>query len=358
MPWTTPSLKDVRRLTRDYVLSQLGAKALIPNSALRIMSDAKSGLAHLVLLYIDWLAKQLLPDTAEQEWLDRHGNIWLKNADGSKGRKTATFARGSVTFVGDTAGLVIPAFSVLSSASGLDYQTTQDAEIGGDLAGSAPVEALTAGVVGNIEQGTAIRLADAIVGVEGTATVVTMDGGVDEESDDDLRARVLERIQKPPMGGDADDYVIWAKSVAGVTRAWAAPEMGVGTITVRFLMDELRADNRGLPNADDVANVKAYLDKVRPVTVKELFVEAPVPLFYEIAISNLETDSPTVRAKIETAIKDMEMKRSKPGQIMYRSWVDEAISGAVGEDHHELSFETTAMPNPGNMPFIGTILYA
>ncbi|MGX1323252.1 hypothetical protein AB7M17_006705 [Bradyrhizobium sp. USDA 377] len=42
---------------------------------------------------------------------------------------------------------------------------------------------------------------------------------------------------------------------------------------------------------------------------------------------------------------------------MYRSWVDEAISTAVGEDHHELTFVTTPMPEPGHMPFVGTILY-
>jgi len=39
------------------------------------MADANAGLGYLTLLYIDWLAKQLLPDTAETEWLDRRGVI-------------------------------------------------------------------------------------------------------------------------------------------------------------------------------------------------------------------------------------------------------------------------------------------
>jgi len=357
MPWSTPTLKDVRKLTRDYVLSQLGARTLIPNSALRIMSDAKAGLAHLVLLYIDWLAKQLVPDTAEQEWLDRHGNIWLRNADGSKGRKAATFAAGSLTFTG-ASGTVIPAFSVLRGSNSIDYQTTEDGEIGGDGTGSAAAEALTAGIASNLTEGDVLSFIEIIAGVDGQATVVEMDGGVDEENDDQLRERVLERIQKPPMGGDVDDYVAWAKGVAGVTRAWASDDMGPGTVIVWFMMDDLRADNRGIPTADDVANVQAYLDTMRPVAVKDLFVEAPVPLFYDLTIANLATDTPTVRGKIEDAIKTMELKRSRPGQTMYRSWVDEAIAGAVGEDHHELTFTTTAMPEAGNMPFVGTILYA
>ena len=37
--------------------------------------------------------------------------------------------------------------------------------------------------------------------------------------------RILERIRRPPHGGDSDDYVAWAK-VPGVTRAWCAQRHG------------------------------------------------------------------------------------------------------------------------------------
>ncbi|WP_375362030.1 baseplate J/gp47 family protein [Bradyrhizobium japonicum] len=355
MPWKTPTLKDVRRLTRDYVTSQLGAQSLIPNSVLRIMSDAKAGLAHLVLLYIDWLSKQLLPDTAETEWLDRHGQIWLTNADGSKGRKAATYAQGVVNLTG-VLGVIVPMGTTLSSAAGINYQTTEEITIG---TGPTPVAAmaLTAGAVGNIDEGETINVADGIPGVDGIAAVVSMTGGVDEETDDQLRARILFRIQRPPMGGDADDYVLWALAVPGVTRAWSASEMGTGTVTVRFMMDDLRADDRGLPTPDDVLVVRNYLETKRPVAVKDMFVEAPIPFFYDLTISALDNDDEATRAAIQASIKDMEMRRSKPGQTMYRSWVDEAISTAVGEDHHELAFVTAPMPEPGYMPFVGTILY-
>ncbi|WP_038384939.1 baseplate J/gp47 family protein [Bradyrhizobium elkanii] len=356
MPWKTPTLKDVRRLTRDYVTSQLGAQSLIPNSVLRIMSDAKAGLAHLVLLYIDWLSKQLLPDTAEKEWLDRHGQIWLTNADGSKGRKAATYAQGVVNVTG-VQGIIVPMGTNLANAAGIGYQTTEEITIG---TGPTPVAAmaLTTGAVGNIDEGETVNVSDGIPGVDGEAIVVSMSGGVDEETDDQLRARVLLRIQNPPMGGDADDYVLWALAVPGVTRAWSAPEMGPGTVTVRFMMDDLRADNRGIPLPEDVLVVRAYLDTKRPVAVKDMFIEAPIPLFYGVTISGLENDDEAVRASIEASIHEMEMRRSKPGQTMYRSWVDEAISNAVGEDHHELTFNTTPMPEPGYMPFVGTILYS
>jgi uncharacterized phage protein gp47/JayE len=356
MPWKTPTLKDTRRMTRDYVLSQLKAKAMVPNSSLRIMSDAQSGLTHLTLLYLDWLAKQLLPDTAEKEWLDRHGQIWLVNADGSKGRKAATYASGVVRF-GGTQGFSVPTGTLLNGANALQYQTVTMAEIASGGYGDASAVALTAGTAGNLPDGDALALATPIQSITSAVLFGDMTGGVDTETDDQLRERILHRIQNPPMGGALEDYVTWALAVPGVTRAWAAAEQGPGTMTVRFLMDDLYPDNYGLPQPSDIATVTDYIESKRPVTVTEMYVLAPVLFFYDIAIINLTEDDPTVRARIEAAIRDLEFMRSKPGQTWYRSWVDEAVSSAVGEETHELVYQTTEMEAPGYMPTLGTVLY-
>src|SRR5262245_5973220 len=101
MPWQTPTLSQVRTLVRDNIRATLpGADALVPNSVLRVLSDNQGALCHLVLQFLDWLALQLIPDTAEHEWLERHGEIWLVNADGSTGRKLSTLATGTVTMTG------------------------------------------------------------------------------------------------------------------------------------------------------------------------------------------------------------------------------------------------------------------
>jgi hypothetical protein len=49
--------------------------------------------------------------------------------------------------------------------------------------------------------------------------------------------------------------------------------------------------------------------------------------------------------------------QAAPGQTIYRSWVDEAISNAVGEDHHTLTLDDLVMPAPGYMAVLGTILF-
>src|SRR5262245_32591778 len=137
MPWSTPTLRDVRSLVRDAIRGSLpGADAAVPNSVLRVLSDNQGALCHLVLQYIDWLALQLLPDTAEHEWLDRHGNIWLVNADGTIGRKVATPSSGQATFTG-TGGTIIPLATQLTAAGGLagssvTFETTEQIRLNTD----------------------------------------------------------------------------------------------------------------------------------------------------------------------------------------------------------------------------------
>src|SRR5215831_2880519 len=270
MPWQTPSLRQVRELTRDNVSTALSGAAMIPNSVLRVMCDAMSALAHLTLLYIDWLALQLLPDTAEKEWLDRHGQIWLLNADGTKGRKGATFAAGTVTITG-TVGTIVPISSGLVGGNQIEYETTDEVILGAD-ATPIGIVALDGGAVGNLDPDEVLTFTDNLAGVDSQAIVVELTGGADEETDPDLRARVLQRIQQPPMGGDKSDYEMWTLRVAGVTRAWCAPnEMGIGTVTVRFMCDDLRVQNNGFPLDDDVIAVTSYLDTVRPVCVKDFW---------------------------------------------------------------------------------------
>jgi uncharacterized phage protein gp47/JayE len=358
MPWTTPTLRDVRSSVRDAITGRLpGADASVPNSVLRVLSDAMGALCHLALQYVDWLALQLLPDTAETEWLDRHGHIWLTNADGSTGRKLATQAVGSANFVSSGLPVTVPSGTLLvyGGTGGL-YETTEDVIANVDGA-AATIVALDPGIAGNLEGGTTLNLQTPVADIA-SVTVISLDGGTDQETDDELRARILERIQQPPMGGDSEDYVNWALRVPGVTRAWSYPlEMGIGTVTVRFMMDDLRADNGGFPLPEDVDAVATYLDTVRPVAVKDFFVVAPVPFPVNVPIRNLNSDDSTTRAAIEASLEAAFFEKQSPGQTWYQSWSDEAIAAASGVVSYDLSVGNTVMPDVGHMPVLGTITY-
>lgn len=366
MPWLTPKLREVRISVRDDITAAFNGAVIIGNSVLRVMADVMSGLAHLTLRYIDWLARQFLPDTAETEWLDRHGDLWLVNADGSVGRKGATLAAGTATING-TSGFILASGTTFQASTGIGYELTEQITLG-DVATVIHVRALTGGVIGNLGADDTIGLIDLIQGVDNDAIVVVIDGGTDAENDDDLRARILYRIQQPPMGGDASDYVVWATAVSGVTRAWAAPlEMGLGTMTIRFMMDDLRASANGFPNMSDIANVTTYIDSKRPVAIKDRWILAPIPEPIDFSISGLNPDTVAVRAAIEVNVRQMLREKAapahaingvmQPAQTIYASWVSDAITNVPGVINFKLIMEDHPMPNNGALAVLGTIIY-
>jgi uncharacterized phage protein gp47/JayE len=361
MPWETPALRQVRSLVRDSIRASLpGADALVPNSVLRVLSDNQGALCHLTLQYIDWLALQLLPDTAETEWLDRHGDIWLTNADGTTGRKAATLASGTANFTSDIAGLVIPQGTQLTSTANIAYETTEQAITGPATLIPVPIRALDPGSAGNLPAGSPLAITTTVPpNVSGAASVVMLDGGTDEETDDELRIRVLKRIRQPPQGGAFYDYEHWALAVPGCTRAWCAPlEMGMGTVTTRVMFDDLRVDNDGFPLYQDLAAVTDYIDSVRPVAVKDFWVLAPLKQRIEAYINDLTPDTAEIRAAIELSLQKMLFNFAKPGQTIYAAWKYQAINNTPGV----ISFAMATalddiMLSPGHMAVLGDIVY-
>lgn len=362
MPWSTPTLGELRRLNRDNIAAFLpGADASVPNSVLRVLSDSNAGLAALTLQYLDWLSRQLMVDTAEAEWLERFGQIWLG------GRKAASFASGFATFTG-LPGVVVPAGTRLASSGGLEYEVQEAVGIG-STAVTARLLAMEPGGASNQVAGAPLTITTAIPGVDAVAFVVSMAEGVDAENDDDLRVRILERIRRPPMGGSADDYVKWALAVPGVTRAWTSPkEMGIGTVTVRFMMDEVRADFAGFPTREDADMVLASINAVRPVTALDLFVEPPVPEEIDFTLDGLVPDDAATLFAIEAAVTVMLQEKAAPAfaengvaqeaQTIYAAWVSEAISGVAGVSHFTLTMDDHPMPSPGHMGVLGSITLA
>jgi uncharacterized phage protein gp47/JayE len=363
MPLQIPTLAETRGLSRDAVIEALRVGALPGNCPAGILADDNGALAFLVLQYIARQAKEYLPDQAGEQMLQRWADIFLPG-----GRKAATYSMLTATLSGP-AGTVVPQGTQFSY-KGILFQSLADATLGGvDVTTTLSVRALTAGIVGNLDTGTGLSLIAAISGVTASATVTGITSyGVDIESVDSLRDRVLFRIRKPPMGGDADDYVAWAREVPGVTRAWCAPnEMGPGTVTVRFMMDDLRASSGGFPTAADCATVRAYLDTVRPVAVRDLFVSSPIAQPISVAIGNLSASSASTKAAVIASLSAMLRERAAPAQAVngalvpaqtiYAAWVSEAISAAEGVDYFDLGFSDAVMPNNGSMATLGTVAF-
>ena len=139
---------------------------------------------------------------------------------------------------------------------------------------------------------------------DGGAIVVELVGGTDSESDADLRSRVLERIQRPPMGGDADDYVQWTLSVPGVTRG-ARQRNGHGHRDGALHVRRAARIDRRLPDPSDIVIVANYLDTVRPVAVRDFFVEAPILEPINFTLHIVSGDNLATREAIEESVAKM-----------------------------------------------------
>lgn len=347
MPFERPILPAQIDRARNDLLSRLGLEEVLRRSDMEAYARVIAGEVHGLYGYADYIARNVIIDTADTDYLDRFASIWL-----TVPRKAATPATGSVTMT-TAVGAFIPAGTILVALDGANYETAADATAAGSSTVIA-VNAAVAGEAGNREAGQTLSLISPVSGVQPAGVAGEISGGSDTEDDDSLRARLIARIQQPPHGGSADDYHTWALEVPGVTRAWVFPgEMGVGTVTVRFVRDD---DVSPIPDSGEVAAVQAYIDALRPVTA-QVYVVAPVAIDIDFTI-DLSPDTAPIRAAVEAELMDFLRREGAPGATLYRSRMIESISSAAGEFSHVMSVPAADIVlTSSQIPILGTITW-
>lgn len=335
MAFNKPTLQEIiDRIVSDFNTRVDNATTFLRRSVFRIFGRVFGGAVHLVYGYIDFLKRQLFTTTADSEGLETLGSEY------GIVRKVGTKAQGTGTATGTT-GLTINAGTQLQSDSGFIYTVDSDVTLVAGT-GSVSITAEEYGDDSNDEGGISLSFVTPIAGINSTITISVngITGGVDEESDDDLRDRILTRKRQPPHGGAEFDYEVWAKEVSGVTRAWSIPlYQGVGTIGLAFVRDD-DADSI-IPNETQMATVEAYvISHTDPLT--GLTVGIPVtaePGFFMITLSPLAVNlnikiypnTTTVQDSIEERLQDLITNNGGPEQTVSLSQMYEAISSATSE---------------------------
>lgn len=351
MAFNRPALIEIiSRIETDYV-SRLGIKEPARAAFVRAQSRAFAGAVHGLYGFLEFISQQALPDTAVDEYLDRWCAIF------GIYRIPATYASGSVTITG-ISGNIVPAGTILQTGDQIQYETTADATLASGTA-TAPVTALTAGDIGNLPAASAISFQSPVAGINSSATVAAggLTGGSDQETTESLRQRLIARIQTPPQGGNAADYEKWAQEGhPDVTRVWVTPlEMGAGTVTVRFVTDDVAGGP--IPSTPIVDAVSAYIQTKRPVTAN-VFVVAPVLNEVDFSIQ-LSPNTIATQAAVLSELKDLFIRDGAPGGTILISRVREAISIAAGESDHVLISPTDNIVSPaGQLPTVGDITWS
>ena len=188
MAFNRPTLDQWIERVKTDIKGGLQITTILRRSFLGVISRALAGLAHLLFGFLEFVSKQVFPDTAELEFLDRWAIIW------GISRTDATFAELDITITGNEGG-VIPINTLYQRSDGIQYHL--DAEItipaNGTITGKVICE--ISGIDGNIDVAETISLISPIANIDSDAIILTIIiDAEDTESDDSQRSRLLSRL--------------------------------------------------------------------------------------------------------------------------------------------------------------------
>jgi len=316
--------------------------------------------------HVAWWGRMYFPDTAEEEFTIRHGDIW-----GVK-KRGATIAAGTVEVTG-TEGTIVPENFELRISNDIIFINTQVAEIGPEGVVQITVEALSPGILGNVETGTNLQIVEPINGVE---TVIVagegIKGGAEEEHWQEHSEAVQAHIRQRPHGGAGFDYPTWLGREFDIRAVEVLPDwIGRGSVGVAVVMKD------GLfgraPTETELDAMVEYLGKpgsktgVRPVTAHVVGLAGvirEIPLHVRIRPDTIQTRAAVTEAWtrfVATVGDEDDIKNDGPiGALLEPSRIGEALSAAQGEYAHDLlspnqplQLERTEYPKPGNINFEG-----
>lgn len=319
MPFPTLSFDQIRgNLLRDLKNYRPDAD-VTPDSDFFVRATSIASAVEGLYQHQAWMVRQIFPDTADQEYLYMHAAVR------GLALKRAVPARGLLRISGQPGTLIAEGLQA-KRADGVLYRVTASAYVPQAGTGTFAAEAVSAGSEGNAEDDTSVTLQVAPAGLNSAAQLQSMRGGLAQETDAELLARLLELIRRPPAGGNRHDYRRWAMAVEGVSEAFVYPlRRGVGTVDVAIVSGD------GLPSQDTIDRVKAYIDDVRPVTAKNSLIVAPTlrPINLAVRVSLRDTTLELARAAIQSAFA-AQFATIAPGDAWVRSQAEAQVSNVAG----------------------------
>lgn len=303
-------------------------------------------------LYVqaDWVNRQCFPQTAVEDYLDLHAQLR------GLSRREAAAAEGVIRFETDSAAgtdLAVAAGTVCMTAGGVRFETTQEGTIrAGETAVEVPARAIEPGASGNVASGAVRAMAVAPVGVSRCTNPEGFSGGLDAESDEALRSRILETFRRMPNGANAAYYEQEAMSFPQVAAAVAVPRpRGVGSV------DVVVSTPAGVPDGELLEELQNYFEQRREIAV-DVQVRAPevknVTVTIRVAAEDNQ-DGETVRQAVEQAIRSwfdgrllgQNILRARLGELTFA--VDGVKNYVIDSPAADVAVEHDVLPHLQNI---------
>jgi uncharacterized phage protein gp47/JayE len=396
LPYARPTLQQLlTQVQNDIIAAQITSptiglqlEGLLSQAVLLDVGNAEAGLTYELYGYLDYISLQTNPYTATDEWAYAWGalkGVYPKDATAETDQFTVS--------TGGVNGTDLPIGTLINRQDGIQFQTTADATVSAGAV-TAPCVALTTGLNNIVVGGTAtMTIETPIPGIPSVGTGTVLTAGANQETFSAYRTRMLAEYAAPPQGGDRADYIEWATDIAGVTRAWVAPNLGgAGTVTVFTMFDITEAAFGGFPQGSNgVSQYDVGPDGVTPratvatgdqLTVANgIILKQPVTaLVYSYAptayptnftITNLgSANTGANQAAITAALQNMFLQYGNVGgttnpatgaawpSIVASDWFG-AISSVAGVTSFSVPSPSSPITPPtGDLPTLGTITFS
>lgn len=298
----------------------------------------------------EWVLGQSFPQTATGIYLDRHAAVRGLT------RQAESRAVGELTFTmanAQTGSITITAGTVCMTENAVRFQTTEDAVIpSGERTVTVAAEAVEAGSDGNAGAGAVCVLTACPVAVTSVTNGAAFTGGLTAETDEALRARVLDSFLRLPNGANAAWYEQTACRHEGVAAARAVGRArGTGTVDVYV------STPGGVPSEALLTELEAVFQKRREIAV-DVQVKAPTTSAVNVAVTvetepNAEFD--TVKTAVETMLAAF-FNGKLLGEAVTLAELGSRIYGLDGVKNYHLTAPTADLEADATvLPVLGTV---
>lgn len=230
-----------------------------------VWADAASSVLALAVAIANSVSRATATGSRLDDWATRLGTQ-RQGAVGAAGAVLATIASSGAT--------VVAGDMLTHPPTQLRFQVTNTGVYQSST--PIPISGIDTGSATNLPAGTVLQWASTRPGVlAGQATVVSqadgsgLSGGVPEETDDQLRARLDYLALTPPASGNDAQYQATALTTPGVAlgQCFTYPAvLNPGTVGVTFTLRPAQPGANRIPNATQLALVAAFLGGVMPAS--------------------------------------------------------------------------------------------
>lgn len=218
----------------------------------------------------------------------------------------------------------------------------------------------------NLSAGANLTLQSPISGVD-DALVVDFDevsGGTDQETEESLRDRTLDRIQNPVAHFNVTDITDKAKEIAGVTRVFVEEiTPAVGQVTIYFMRDN---DTNPIPPGSEVTKVKNKILEIKPANTSDadVIVAAPTAIPVNFTFTDLSPNTQTMKDAITANLQQFFEERTTVGvnidEDLYRSAITNTVDTVTGGTVETFTLSVPSGDitiNTGEIGTLGSIVY-